>query len=87
MQLAGSVSRHRSHQQQCRALQASCATATHAGLLRHCHKLPSSFPSPLPPGAFQLDGSMLHGRTLLNLDTEDWGDVFIGCAGEGGVVV
>ncbi|EFN51344.1 hypothetical protein CHLNCDRAFT_59267 [Chlorella variabilis] len=34
-------------------------------------------------GAFQLDGTMLHGRTLLNLDTEDWGDVFIGCAGSG----
>lgn len=27
---------------------------------------------------------MLRGRTLLNLDTEDWGDVFIGCAGVGG---
>ncbi|PSC67193.1 aminoacyl-histidine dipeptidase [Micractinium conductrix] len=34
-------------------------------------------------GAFELDGSMLRGRTLLNLDTEDWGDVFIGCAGGG----
>ncbi|KAI3439136.1 hypothetical protein D9Q98_001544 [Chlorella vulgaris] len=34
-------------------------------------------------GAFQLDGGMLRGRTLLNLDTEDWGDVFIGCAGGG----
>ena len=32
-------------------------------------------------GAFELDGGMLRGRTLLNLDTEDWGDVFIGCAG------
>jgi len=32
-------------------------------------------------GAFNLDGGMLRGRTLLNLDTEDWGDVFIGCAG------
>lgn len=38
-------------------------------------------------GAFELDGSMLHGRTLLNLDTEDWGDVFIGCAGGGDSVL
>lgn len=34
-------------------------------------------------GAFQLDGSMLTGRTLLNLDSEDWGHVFVGCAGGG----
>jgi dipeptidase D len=34
-------------------------------------------------GAFGLDGSMLTGRTLLNLDTEDWGAIFIGCAGGG----
>lgn len=34
-------------------------------------------------GAFNLDGSMLSGKTLLNLDTEDWPDVFIGCAGGG----
>ncbi len=33
-------------------------------------------------GAFGLDGSLLTGRTLLNLDTEDWGEIFIGCAGE-----
>ncbi len=26
---------------------------------------------------------MLRGRTLLNLDTEDWGEIFIGCAGGG----
>lgn len=32
-------------------------------------------------GAFGLDGSLLTGRTLLNLDTEDWGEIFIGCAG------
>lgn len=51
-------------------------TATH--LARPCiHSCPVSFPS----GAFNLDGGMLRGRTLLNLDTEDWGDVFIGCAG------
>ena len=23
------------------------------------------------------------GKTLLNLDTEDWGEIFIGCAGGG----
>lgn len=33
-------------------------------------------------GAFGLDGSLLTGRTLLNLDTEDWGEIFIGCAGK-----
>ena len=45
---------------------------------------PAPVPALLPlsyAGAFQLDGAMLHGRTMLNLDTEDWGDVFIGCAG------
>ena len=34
-------------------------------------------------GAFNLDGNMLRGKTLLNLDTEDWPDIFIGCAGGG----
>ncbi|KAK9794340.1 hypothetical protein WJX73_005452 [Symbiochloris irregularis] len=34
-------------------------------------------------GAFDLDASMLTGRTMLNLDTEDWGEIFIGCAGGG----
>ncbi|KAK9818925.1 hypothetical protein WJX74_001245 [Apatococcus lobatus] len=34
-------------------------------------------------GAFQLDGSIVTGRTMLNLDTEDWGEIFIGCAGGG----
>jgi dipeptidase D len=32
-------------------------------------------------GAFSLDGSMLSGRTLINLDSEDEGQIFIGCAG------
>ena len=45
------------------------------------HALSSRPPCPAPPGAFELDGGMLRGRTLLNLDTEDWGEVFIGCAG------
>jgi len=34
-------------------------------------------------GAFELDGSMITGRTLLNLDSEEWGAVFTGCAGGG----
>ncbi|CAK0786449.1 hypothetical protein CVIRNUC_009662 [Coccomyxa viridis] len=34
-------------------------------------------------GAFDLDASLLSGKTLLNLDTEDWGKIFIGCAGGG----
>lgn len=38
-------------------------------------------------GAFQLDGSMLQGRVMLNLDTEDWPEVFIGCAGGGDSVL
>ncbi|NOZ79102.1 MAG: aminoacyl-histidine dipeptidase [Acidobacteria bacterium] len=32
-------------------------------------------------GAMQLDGSMLSGRIMLNLDTEEDGSVYIGCAG------
>lgn len=38
-------------------------------------------------GAFNLDGNMLRGKTLLNLDTEDWPDIFIGCAGGGDSVL
>jgi len=38
-------------------------------------------------GAFGLDGSMLQGRILLNLDTEEWPEVFIGCAGGGDSVL
>lgn len=34
-------------------------------------------------GAYDLDATMLSGRTMLNLDTEDWGEIFIGCAGGG----
>lgn len=34
-------------------------------------------------GAAELDGSMLDGRTLLNLDTEEIGALYIGCAGGG----
>ncbi len=32
-------------------------------------------------GAFELGDDMLHGRYLLNLDSEDEGELFIGCAG------
>lgn len=34
-------------------------------------------------GAAQLDASMFEGKTLLNLDTEEIGAVYIGCAGGG----
>jgi dipeptidase D len=29
-------------------------------------------------GAFDLHPDLLKGRTMLNLDTEDWGEIFIG---------
>ena len=32
-------------------------------------------------GAIQLQAGFLGGRILLNLDSEDWGELFIGCAG------
>lgn len=32
-------------------------------------------------GALNLDGSMLRGKRLINLDTEEWGSIFVGCAG------
>ncbi len=32
-------------------------------------------------GAINLDASLLTGTKLLNLDTEDWGELFVGCAG------
>ena len=40
-------------------------------------------------GAFGLDAAALGltARACLNLDTEDWGEVFIGCAGGGDTVV
>jgi dipeptidase D len=36
-------------------------------------------------GAMELDGSMITGRTMLNLDSEDDGVLFVGCAGGRGV--
>lgn len=38
-------------------------------------------------GAFGLDASILSGKTMLNLDTEDWNEIFIGCAGGGDSVL
>ncbi|GGX43971.1 beta-Ala-His dipeptidase [Saccharospirillum salsuginis] len=32
-------------------------------------------------GASNLDASLLTGTRMLNLDTEDWGELYIGCAG------
>jgi dipeptidase D len=38
-------------------------------------------------GATDLDASLLQGRRMLNLDTEDWGELFIGCAGGRGWIL
>jgi len=35
-------------------------------------------------GALNFDASMLSGKLMLNLDTEDWNELYIGCAGGGG---
>ena len=35
-------------------------------------------------GALNLDGDMLSGDRMLNLDTEDWNELYVGCAGGGG---
>ena len=35
-------------------------------------------------GALNLDASLLSGTVMLNLDTEDWNELYIGCAGGGG---
>ena len=32
-------------------------------------------------GAFALKDDLLTGRTLINLDTEEWGAIYVGCAG------
>ncbi len=34
-------------------------------------------------GAFQLNSDFLIGRTMLNLDSEEWGAIYVGCAGGG----
>ncbi len=38
-------------------------------------------------GALGLDASLLSGEVMLNLDTEDWHELYIGCAGGGGWVL
>lgn len=35
-------------------------------------------------GALNLDAGLLSGGRMLNLDTEDWNELYIGCAGGGG---
>lgn len=35
-------------------------------------------------GALNLDASLLSGSLMLNLDTEDWHELYVGCAGGGG---
>jgi dipeptidase D len=35
-------------------------------------------------GALSFDASLLSGKHMLNLDTEDWNELYIGCAGGGG---
>lgn len=35
-------------------------------------------------GALNLDASLLSGSIMLNLDTEDWHELYVGCAGGGG---
>jgi dipeptidase D len=35
-------------------------------------------------GALNFDASLLSGTRMLNLDTEDWNELYIGCAGGGG---
>jgi dipeptidase D len=35
-------------------------------------------------GALDLDPSLLRGELMLNLDTEDWNELYVGCAGGGG---
>jgi dipeptidase D len=38
-------------------------------------------------GASELDATMLSGQRMLNLDTEDWGELFVGCAGGRGWIL
>jgi len=35
-------------------------------------------------GALNFDAAMISGNRMLNLDTEDWNELYIGCAGGGG---
>ena len=38
-------------------------------------------------GATDLDPDLLQGERMLNLDTEDWGELFVGCAGGQGWIL
>jgi dipeptidase D len=38
-------------------------------------------------GAFALDKSMLHGRLMLNLDSEELGTIYVGCSGGGDSII
>lgn len=38
-------------------------------------------------GAVNLDASMVNGRMLLNLDSEEWGVITVGCAGGGDSII
>ena len=38
-------------------------------------------------GAFNLDTDMLHGRLLLNLDSEELGTIYVGCSGGGDSII
>ncbi len=38
-------------------------------------------------GATDLDAGMLSGTRMLNLDTEDWGELYVGCAGGRGWIM
>jgi len=38
-------------------------------------------------GAFDLDGSIIKGKRMLNLDTEEWGCICVGCAGGGDTIM
>ena len=35
-------------------------------------------------GALNLDAGLMSGKMMLNLDTEDWHELYVGCAGGGG---
>ncbi|MEP5763006.1 MAG: beta-Ala-His dipeptidase [Halieaceae bacterium] len=38
-------------------------------------------------GASDMDADLLSGQRMLNLDTEDWGELFVGCAGGRGWIL
>ncbi len=38
-------------------------------------------------GAMNLDASLIHGKNMINLDSEDWGTITVGCAGGGDSII